>query len=174
MTGIVDFTRSVSLFCISSASINCNKCPSSRTKSQTAETLTNIVHTACLGVQESVNKRQTESGTKDRITTHWVQQVIQMARDQQQDRIVSKSTCDPRLHQRLPKGERPRIVSEIKSDIQTELFQWVISQPAERYDALPVNSGKFSHNLLDPATLVNWTQQFLISTQATTAARWSL
>lgn len=103
-------------------------------------TIKDILLAACSGVQDAVNRIQTESGVKDKTTTHWVEQLIPMARAQVQDRVTSKNTRDPILNGRLSKDERARIIKDIKTDIQVNLFQWLISQPPDRYAALPSNS----------------------------------
>lgn len=91
-------------------------------------------------MQDTVDRIQTESGIKDKTTTYWVERVVDMARTQVNDRIKSEKTRDPILSQRLSQKERTRTVKAIKKDIQVNTFHWLISQPPDRYAALPVDS----------------------------------
>ncbi|KAJ7440424.1 hypothetical protein FB451DRAFT_1443354 [Mycena latifolia] len=79
------------------------------------------IRTACLGVESAVDALQTETGVKDKIAVHWIKLLIQKAR-----RI---------------KGERREEIKQgIITEIQEELFGWVILQPEDRYNTLDEES----------------------------------
>lgn len=113
-----------------------------RTPSETRKTIKEQLWTACLGVQEAVDTIQTETGVKDKIATHWVSVLIEKARQLQQDWLFS-----PARNQRLNmlKGpEREALKLEIKTDIQKELYMWLLSQPSGEHHQLESEArGKF-------------------------------
>jgi hypothetical protein len=68
----------------------------------------------------------------------WIDQLIEKARAFQNERITDPRTRDRRLNDSsLTALSKAEIKSEIKLQIQTELFNWVIMQPPERYAQLP-------------------------------------
>jgi hypothetical protein len=88
-----------------------------------------------------VDKIQTKTGVKDRTASFWIQQMIDKARQLQQDRLTTEATRDPRLNNKKIKGpDRESIKESIKDAVQKEVFEWVLTQPWERYDRLPQNS----------------------------------
>jgi hypothetical protein len=98
------------------------------------------IWTAGLGVQDAVDKIQTETGVKDKTATFWIQKVMEKARQMQQDQLYNELTRDQRLSDRRTKGaERDRIKLDIKKTIQNQLFEWVLTQPSERYERLPID-----------------------------------
>jgi hypothetical protein len=100
--------------------------------------------TAGRGVQDAVDKIQTATGVKDRTATFWIQQMIDKSRQLQQDRLTTESTRDPRLNDKKIKGPSRELIKEsIKDTIQDEVFQWVLTQPRERYERLSPDSRKW-------------------------------
>ncbi|KAH8100336.1 hypothetical protein BXZ70DRAFT_973011 [Cristinia sonorae] len=100
------------------------------------------LHLAALGVDEDVVKVQRETGVKDKIAQYWIDRIIPMARQKQQDRTSPQSpTCDSRLRDRNLKGDaRKQMKETIKHEIQREMLSWLIQQPPDRYAALPDDS----------------------------------
>lgn len=100
---------------------------------------------ACLGVQETIDKIQANTGVKDVIASYWIKQLIDKAREQQKIRILDPGTKDARLRNPKLKGpDRETVKAELRREIQDELFDWVIQQPPEKYSKLPPGSGKLS------------------------------
>ncbi|KAF7349037.1 hypothetical protein MVEN_01425300 [Mycena venus] len=78
-----------------------------------------------------------ESGVKDKIAMHWIEQLIEKARGINQERVFNHDTRDPRLNDSKIKGPaREKIKQEILDKVQEELFTWVIIQPPDRYAKL--------------------------------------
>jgi hypothetical protein len=93
------------------------------------------------GVQDAVDKEQTKTGVKDVTACHWIQILIEKARQLQHDRIKNEATRDPRLNDRKFKGrEREAIINGLKDKIQQELFDWVVTQPPDCYAKLAATS----------------------------------
>lgn len=96
---------------------------------------------ACLGVQGNIELRQTMTGVKDKISEHWVAILIKKAWELQQIRLYNPQSRDARLSNKSLKGsEREEVKALILTDIQRELFQWLIQQPSHSYNTLPVDS----------------------------------
>lgn len=55
---------------------------------------------AGLGVQDAVDKIQTETGVKDKTATFWIQKVMEKAHQMQQDQLYNELTRDQRLSDR--------------------------------------------------------------------------
>lgn len=67
--------------------------------------------------------------------------MIDKVRQLQQDRLTTKATRDPRLNDKKIKGPDRELIKEgIKDTIQQEVFDWVLTQPPDRYGRLPQNS----------------------------------
>lgn len=116
---------------------------SPRTPEETIESIKAQIKAACLGVAKGVEKLQTETGVKDKISTHWINLLIDKARALQQQRIYNADTRDERLNDRRIKGEeRAEVKDTLIIDIQEELFAWVIMQPPHRYEKLTTESHK--------------------------------
>jgi hypothetical protein len=108
------------------------------TPAETIATIKEQIFVACLGVQEAVDTIQTRTGVKDKIAVFWIEQLITKARTLQNERITNPRTMDERLSASgLTGPAKAKIKSDIKTEIQTELFDWVIRQPPERYVKLP-------------------------------------
>ncbi|KAF5372390.1 hypothetical protein D9615_009298 [Tricholomella constricta] len=113
-----------------------------RTPEETVASIRKQIRTACLGIGDAVGRLQTETGIKDTIAMHWIEQLIKKARDIQQERVFNPETRDARLSDRKVKGvEREAIKTSIIGEIQEELYSWVIMQPPDRFDSsLPHDS----------------------------------
>ncbi|KAJ6538220.1 hypothetical protein DFH09DRAFT_930637 [Mycena vulgaris] len=112
-----------------------------RAPEETVAKIKEQIRSACLGVASAVELLQTESGVKDKISVHWISQLIEMAREKQRERVYNHDTRDPRLSDPKIKGEkREEIKQGILEAIQEELYSWVIIQPSHRYDGLDQNS----------------------------------
>jgi hypothetical protein len=108
-----------------------------------------MYETACLGVQESLDTSQTNSGVKDMIALYWFDQLIGKSRKLQKFRISDMNTRDVRLLDPKVKGpEREKVKHEIKLAIQSELMAWIVTQPSESYEKLPIDSGEITSCLL--------------------------
>ncbi|KAJ7707163.1 hypothetical protein B0H16DRAFT_1824386 [Mycena metata] len=108
-----------------------------RTPKETVEKIKEQIKSACLGVASAVELLQTESGVKDKIAVHWIGQLMEKARERQQEEVYNHLTRDPRLSDPKIKGdERKNIKQGIIDKIQDELYQWVIVQPPDRYEKL--------------------------------------
>ncbi|KAF7420749.1 hypothetical protein PC9H_011267 [Pleurotus ostreatus] len=102
-----------------------------RTPDSTINTIRRQLRAACTGVETAVTKIQTETGVKDRIAQFWIHQLIPKSRQLQEDRLYNAVTRDPHLNDRKFKGpERDAFKAKIQADIEAELFQWLVEQPA--------------------------------------------
>lgn len=100
---------------------------------------------ACLGDAEAVQHLQRDTGVKDKTAQFWINLVHQKAVEQHRARTTDPKTKDERLKGKLTKEERDDIKLEIKKQIQTEVYAWLLQQPPDRFQALPVNSRKPSY-----------------------------
>ncbi|EPQ53882.1 hypothetical protein GLOTRDRAFT_106509 [Gloeophyllum trabeum ATCC 11539] len=108
-----------------------------RSCTETAAVVKNQLWTACLGVQEAVDTIQTRTGVKDKIASFWIDQCITKARSLQSERL----SIDARLKDKSLKGDARKLVrNEIICIIQGDVFEWLLSQPPERYNVLPIDS----------------------------------
>ncbi|KAJ7144573.1 hypothetical protein C8R44DRAFT_602437 [Mycena epipterygia] len=109
-----------------------------RTPEETVQTIKDQIFTACLGVQDAVDAIHTRTGVKDKTAVFWIDQLIDKARKVQHERISDPRTRDARFNDtNLTTPAKAEIKAEVKKQIQTELFDWVIMQPPERYAKLP-------------------------------------
>ncbi|KAJ8690139.1 hypothetical protein PTI98_011597 [Pleurotus ostreatus] len=112
-----------------------------RTPDSTINTIRRQLRAACTGVETAVTKIQTETGVKDRIAQFWIHQLIPKSRQLQEDRLYNAVTRDPHLNDRKFKGpERDAFKAKIQADIEAELFQWLVEQPASRYAKMRVDA----------------------------------
>ena len=105
-------------------------------------------------MQTAVEKLQTDTGVKDPIAVYWIPKVLERSREIQQVRMYNHATRDPRLNDKSVKDQaRVDIKNGILDEIQPEVFAWLLTQPPERYQLLPIDSREFihSHFPLDPA-----------------------
>ncbi|KAJ7792622.1 hypothetical protein B0H14DRAFT_3094163 [Mycena olivaceomarginata] len=85
------------------------------------------IRAACRGVATAVEVLQTESGVKDKIAMHWIEQLIEKARAINQERVFNHDTRDARLNDSKIKGPaREKIKQEIIDKTQEELFAWIL------------------------------------------------
>lgn len=107
----------------------------------TIKTIKDQIWTAGWGVQDAVDKIQTNTRVKDLMANFWILQMIDRACQLQQDCLTTKMTRDPCLNDKKIKGPAWESIKDgIKDVIQQEVFEWVLTQPQERYDCLPQNS----------------------------------
>ncbi|KAF5371374.1 hypothetical protein D9615_009666 [Tricholomella constricta] len=110
----------------------------SRTPRETIMIIKEQIWTACLGVQETVDAIQTRTGVKDKIAQHWMEKLVTMARERRNTHVDNIATRDPRLNDRSLVGEaREALKMQLKHEIQSELYSWVLTQPVERADLRP-------------------------------------
>ncbi|KAI0364688.1 hypothetical protein BV20DRAFT_955723 [Pilatotrama ljubarskyi] len=111
-----------------------------RTTEKTVSAIREQLLAACLGVQEGVDQLQTKTGIKDKITQYWIDQLIPKARSMQHVRLVELESRDVRLHNPSLKGDdRKALKDEIKKEIQSELFGWLIEQPPHTFSMIPLS-----------------------------------
>lgn len=98
---------------------------------------------AYLGIQQTVTDMQTRSGVKDKILQYWIGQLIPRGRLLRHQYLTDPKTRDPRLNRKniLP-GLRAQLRVEAEAKIKAEQRAWLIRQPKDHYDALPVDSRK--------------------------------
>jgi hypothetical protein len=92
--------------------------------------------TACSGVQSSVDVLQTKTGVKDKIAQHWINILVPTARQLLQQALSNPVTSDSH-NTNTPHQHK----ADLTVAIQQVLFRWLIQQPPERYNALPLDSG---------------------------------
>lgn len=124
-----------------------------RTPQGTVETIERQISVACLGVKEAVEKIQTETGVKDKTANFWIEQLLDKARKAQDDQLFNRAIRDPRLNDAKTKGAtREDIKQAIKLNIQKELLDWVVRQPAGRFALLDQDSREFEFESKVPAS----------------------
>lgn len=112
-----------------------------RTTPETLDEIRSQLWDACLGVQGAIETRQTVTGIKDKIAEHWIAILIKRSRELQQMRIYNQQTRDSRLSNKNLKGtEREQVKSQILTEIQSDLFQWLLQQPSHSYEKLTIDS----------------------------------
>ncbi|KZS91021.1 hypothetical protein SISNIDRAFT_414520 [Sistotremastrum niveocremeum HHB9708] len=97
---------------------------------------------AALGVAAAVERIQTDTGIKDRVAQIWIKQMLEKSSAMFKDLTAQDSpNRHPDLRGNKLKGEaRKAFKQKIKEDIQEQVLKWVVTQPPERYAALPENS----------------------------------
>jgi hypothetical protein len=79
------------------------------------------------------------------IALYWFDQLIAKSHKLQKIRISDTNTQDIGLQDPKVKGpEREKVKHEIKLAIQSELMAWVVTQPSESYEKLPMDSCKIT------------------------------
>ncbi|KAJ7857220.1 hypothetical protein B0H13DRAFT_2237721 [Mycena leptocephala] len=117
-----------------------------RTPADTVAKIKEQIRSACLGVATAVENLQTESGVKDKISVHWIELLLNRAREIQQERVYNRETRDPRLNDpKIKNGARQLVKQGIINDIQEELFDWFANlitginpelRPGDHYNVL--------------------------------------
>ncbi|KAJ7769297.1 hypothetical protein B0H16DRAFT_1660998 [Mycena metata] len=99
---------------------------------------------ACFANKSALEVSSTSTGVKDKISQHWISVLVEKAKAAHVEQISNKDTCNPQLNDPRCKGdERTALKTAIKTQIATDLWDWVVQQPNE-FILLPVN------DLLDP------------------------
>lgn len=76
-----------------------------------------------------------------------------MAREKEKIRIKDIATRDQRLNDKRLKGEdRAALKEAIKKEIQAELYGWLLTQPADRFEKLPETSSEYLYINLPVST----------------------
>jgi hypothetical protein len=91
---------------------------------------------ACSGVQSSVDVLQTKTGVKDKIAQHWINILVPTARQ-----LLQQALSSPVTSGSSNRNTSPQHKADVTAAIQQVLFRWLIQQPPERYNALPLDSG---------------------------------
>lgn len=96
---------------------------------------------ACCGVAQHVSDLQTETGIKDKTAQFWIDQVLKRSSELAATRVTNSDTQDPRLNSsRCPTEQKQAIRKQLKERIKEETFNWLVSQPKERWEKLPEGS----------------------------------
>ncbi|OBZ67227.1 hypothetical protein A0H81_13040 [Grifola frondosa] len=101
-----------------------------RTREKTIETIKSQILMACTGVRDAIDSIQTQTGVKDKIAEFWINKLIPIA-----ESSITHISVTPK-----PGDDREAVKNEIKSGIQNTLFSWIIQQPSESYESLPLDS----------------------------------
>ncbi|KAI0308812.1 hypothetical protein OF83DRAFT_1089519 [Amylostereum chailletii] len=122
-----------------------------RMAADTLQTIKMQYDLATLGVAKALQENQSETGVKDKIAEHWIQQVLSRARERQYTLITAAHTRDPRLNDRhRSKEDKVAVRNELKRVIQQECLDWVYTQPSHTYSLIPVTSRMFSGSSCNP------------------------
>ncbi|KAH9911660.1 uncharacterized protein B0H18DRAFT_892153 [Fomitopsis serialis] len=114
-----------------------------RTTEWTISQIESQLWIAGLGVQDTVDLMQTNTGVKDKTAQYWISILIKKARALQHERIAAIATRDPRLNDRTCNRDaeaKQAVKNTISHEIQQELHDWLVRQPSQSYDALPATS----------------------------------
>ena len=111
---------------------------------KTINTITDQLQVACRGVAQAVSDRQTDTGIKDKTAQSWIERALERSSALITSRVTDGATRDPRLNGRLCSTEQKKLIRDsLKSEIQEETYSWLLTQPKEKWDELPVQSGAF-------------------------------
>lgn len=109
---------------------------------QTVQQVKEQLETAMLGVEKRVKELQTKHGVKDSIAQYWIEALLPRGRALQHQYLIDPQTRDPRLNDRKLVGSgRESVREEILEQIKKEQHDWLVQQPPDRFEALPVDSG---------------------------------
>jgi len=112
-----------------------------RTVQETVDTITSQLQMACRGVAQTVSDLQTDTGIKDKMAQFWINQVLERSSNLVSGRVTDSTTRDPRLNDRSCSTEQKKgIRDSLKSQIQQETYEWLITQPSKKWDELPRES----------------------------------
>ena len=124
-----------------------------RTAQETINIITKQLQLACKGVAQAVSDLQTDTGIKDKTAQFWIDQALERSSKLIVERVTDGATRDPRLSSRsCPTDEKQKIRHTLKSQIQEETFNWLITQPKEIWDGIPEES-RASYARIDRASL---------------------
>lgn len=105
---------------------------------ETIETITEQLRLACRGVMQAVLDLQTGTGIKDKTAQFWIDQVLERSSNLVLNRVTDSATRDSRLNGRSYSTEQKQeIRSSLKYQIQEETYDWLLTQPKEKWDELP-------------------------------------
>ena len=112
-----------------------------RTVQDTVSTITEQLWLACRGVAQPVSDLQTETGIKDKTAQFWINQALDRSSGQVTSRVTDSTTRDSRLNNRTYSAEEKKGVRDsLKSQIQEETYNWLLTQPREKWEKLPEQS----------------------------------
>ena len=112
-----------------------------RTAQETAKTITSQIWLACRGVAQPVSDLQTTTGIKDKTAQFWIDQALARSSNEITKRVTDSTTRDSRLNNRsCAKEQKQQIQDTLKSQIQRETYDWLLTQPEEKWDKLPEQS----------------------------------
>lgn len=86
---------------------------------------------------------QKESGVKDHIAQHWIEQLLPRGRELTQRYLTNPATRDPRFNGRFSAEARKDLRAQYLERIHQEQWEWLVQQPPHRYAALPQDDGEF-------------------------------
>jgi hypothetical protein len=111
-----------------------------RTAGETVDTITKQLRLACLGVAQRVSDLQTETGIKDKTAQTWIDQALERSSNLIARRVTDSTTRDPRLGSRSYSTEQKQEIRDLlKSQIQEETYDWLLTQPEGKWDELPIS-----------------------------------
>jgi hypothetical protein len=105
----------------------------------TVNSIKEQIRLACYGSKDLVQLAATQSGVKDKIAQHWIEVLLDKARQRQQELLFDRETRDPKLNERMSKKDRKDLKEKIKRTIQTELWSWIVTQPPSSFEKLAEN-----------------------------------
>lgn len=119
-----------------------------RTAQGTTDTIARQIRLACRGVAQTVADLQTETGIKDKTAQFWISRALERSSDQIENRVTNSTTKDSRLNNRTYSTEQKQEIREsLKSQIQDETFNWLLTQPREKWDKLPEQSRAYGFHV---------------------------
>ena len=112
-----------------------------RTAQGTVTTIRDQLWAACQGVAQTVLDLQTNTGIKDKTAQFWINQLLKRSSNLITNRVTDSTTRDSRLNNRsCTTVEKQHIREALKSQIQQETYDWLLTQPKEKWDKLPEES----------------------------------
>lgn len=104
---------------------------------------------ACRGVAQAVSDLQTETGIKDKTAQFWIDRALERSSDEITSRVTDSTTRDSRLGNRAYSTEQKQeIRNSLKSQIQQETYNWLLTQPREKWDKLLEQSRVSRHQMI--------------------------
>lgn len=112
-----------------------------RTAEETIDTVMNQLRSACRGVAQPILDLQTDTGIKDKTAQLWIDQALERSSALIASRVTDGTTRDPRLNGRSHSTEQKKGIRDLlKSQIQEETYDWLLTQPKGKWDELPIES----------------------------------
>ena len=124
------------------------QCDQPDKEKQTVQETVNIIMQqlwlACWGMVQLVSDLQTETCIKDKTAQFWVDQVLEWSLGQVTNRVTNSTTRDSWLGNHAYSAEQKQEIQDLlKSRIQEETYNWLLTQPKEKWDELPEQSRAF-------------------------------